>query len=224
MKREENSKRKIRYDRIIIFLVAIFLIVMGINYVFNIRISNIYVLNNEMFNDQYILEQALVSDYPSTLKNSSNKIKKRLEENIYIESVKVYKNKFTHLYIEITENKPVFYYEYNNQTVLANGKTTNDKFNVPTVVNYITDGYFEAFVKKMASLDRDILTRISEIKFCPNEVDDNRFLFLMTDGNYVYININTFDKLNKYISIKESLPEETGILYLDYGNNFEILK
>lgn len=46
----------------------------------------------------------------------------------------------------------------------------------------------------------------------------------MTDGNYVYVDIDTFDKINKYLSILESLPDKNGILYLDYGNNFEIIE
>ena len=58
----------------------------------------------------------------------------------------------------------------------------------------------------------------------PNDVDDNRFLLTMSDGNYVYVNISTFYKLNKYVSIRESLPDKNGILYLDYGNNFEIIE
>ena len=76
----------------------------------------------------------------------------------------------------------------------------------------------------MGELEPDILIRISEIRFMPNDVDDNRFFLSMSDGNYVYVNIATFDKLNKYLTILENLPNEKGILYLDYGNNFEILK
>ena len=45
----------------------------------------------------------------------------------------------------------------------------------------------------------------------------------MSDGNYVYVNIATFNKLNKYLTILQSLPDKNGILYLDYGNNFEII-
>ena len=79
-------------------------------------------------------------------------------------------------------------------------------------------------MKKMGSLDNEVLNRISEIEFKPNEVDDNRFLLSMRDGNYVYVDMYTFDKLNKYTSILSSLPDKKGVLYLDYGNNFEIIE
>ena len=138
--------------------------------------------------------------------------------------MKVYKKGFTSVYIEVVENEPLFYYEHNAKTILSDGTEVDTKYSIPTVINYITDEYYEIFVQKMDKLDKNILNMISEIKFNPNDVDDNRFLLTMSDGNFVYINIDTFEKLNMYLTIKESLPKENGILYLDYGNNFEIIK
>ncbi len=220
----QKKKRKIRYDRIIIFLIIIIFIVSCFAYLFNLKISNIYILNNNFLTDQQIIEIAGISDYPSTMQNMSFKIKQKLEDNIYIKSVKVYKKNLTEVYIEVEENRPLFYYEYNKKTILLDGKETNDTFIVPTVINYITDSYYDDFINEMGKLDISILSRISEIQFYPNEVDDNRFLLTMNDGNFVYVNISTFDKLNKYITILESLPNKNGILYLDYGNNFEIIE
>ena len=220
----KKQKRKIRYDRIIIFLIIVVLIIGCFTYLFNLKISNIYILNNSFLNDQQIIEIAEISDYPSTLQNMSFQIEKRLESNIYIKDAKVTKKGLSRVYIEVEENRPLFYYEYNKKTILLDGQETNDKFIVPAVVNYITDSYYNAFIEKMSKLDVAILNRISEIQFSPNDVDDNRFLLTMNDGNYVYVNIDTFDKMNKYISILESLPNKNGILYLDYGNNFEIIE
>ena len=220
----KKQKRKIRYDRIIIFLIIIVLIIGCFTYLFNLKISNIYILNNSFLNDQQIIEIAEKNDYPSTLQNMSFQIEKRLESNIYIKDAKVTKKGLSRVYIEVEENRPLFYYEYNKKTILLDGQETNDKFIVPAVVNYITDSYYNAFIEQMSKLDVAILNRISEIQFSPNDVDDNRFLLTMNDGNYVYVNIDTFDKMNKYISILENLPNKNGILYLDYGNNFEIIE
>lgn len=220
----KKQKRKIRYDRIIIFLIIIVLIIGCFTYLFNLKISNIYILNNSFLTDQQIIEIAEISDYPSTLQNMSFQIEKRLESNIYIKDAKVTKKRLSRVYIEVEENRPLFYYEYNKKTILLDGQETNDKFIVPTVVNYITDSYYNAFIEQMSKLDISILNRISEIQFSPNDVDDNRFFLTMSDGNYVYVNIDTFNKLNKYISILENLPNKNGILYLDYGNNFEIIE
>ena len=220
----QKKKRKIRYDRIIIFLGIIIFIVLCFTYILNIKISNIYVSGNEYLTEQQIIEIAGISDYPSTLQNLSFQIVESLKNDILIKDSKVVKKGFTKVYIEVEENRPLFYYEYNSKMVLLDGQTVSDKYSVPTVINYITDSCYDDFVTEMSKLDKQILSRISEIKFYPNEVDDNRFFLTMNDGNYVYVNISTFNKLNKYITILESLPDKNGILYLDYGNNFEIIE
>lgn len=221
--KNKTKKRKIRYDRIIIFLIILIIIFSFFSYFFNLKITNIYILNNNILSDQEIIEFAELSDYPSTFQNLSFQIENRIKNNIYVKDVNVTKKWFTQVYIDITENRPLFYYEYNKKTILSDKRETTDFHAVPTVINYITDSYYDKFIEEMNKLDESILSRISEIKFYPNEVDDNRFLLTMSDGNYVYVNISTFNKLNKYITILESLPKENGILYLDYGNNFEII-
>lgn len=221
--KNKTKKRKIRYDRIIIFLIILIIIFSFFSYFFNLKITNIYILNNNILSDQEIIEFAKLSDYPSTFQNLSFQIENRIKNNIYVKDVNVKKKWFTQVYIDITENRPLFYYEYNKKTILSDKRETTDFHAVPTVINYITDSYYDKFIEEMNKLDESILSRISEIKFYPNEVDDNRFLLTMSDGNYVYVNISTFNKLNKYITILESLPKENGILYLDYGNNFEII-
>lgn len=221
--KNKTKKRKIRYDRIIIFLIILIIIFSFFSYFFNLKITNIYILNNNILSDQEIIEFAKLSDYPSTFQNLSFQIENRIKNNIYVKDVKVTKKWFTQVYIDITENRPLFYYEYNKKTILSDKRETTDLHAIPTVINYITDSYYDKFIEEMNKLDESILSRISEIKFYPNEVDDNRFLLTMSDGNYVYVNISTFNKLNKYITILESLPKENGILYLDYGNNFEII-
>ena len=222
--KSKTKKRKIRYDRILIFIIIIIIIISCFTYLTNLKISNIYISNNIFLTDQQIIEIADISDYPKTSKMLSSKIKNNLENSIYIKNATVKKRWLTQVYIDIEENRPLFYYESIKQTVLLDGRTIDDKYNVPTVINYVTDVYFNKLITEMAKLDLSVLIKIAEIEFKPNEVDDNRFLLTMTDGNYVYVNIETFNKLNKYLSIKESLPNKKGILYLDYGNNFEIIK
>lgn len=223
-KQKKKKKLKIRFDRIFLFLLFLSAIFLGIYGILHIRISNIYINGNQYLTDQQIIELAGIQDYPSTLQNMSWQLEKRLVNDTYIKSAKVSKKWFTKVMITIQENRPLFYYDSTHKTILLDGTSVDQTYNVPTVLSYITDNYYDDFVKKMGQLDTDILYRISEIRFLPNEVDDNRFLLSMSDGNYVYVNIATFDKLNKYLTIMENLPKEKGILYLDYGNNFEILK
>ncbi len=220
----KHKKRKIRYDRILIALAIIVIMVVFFTFLFNLRITNIIIKNNNYLSDQEIIELANISDYPKSLANSSKQIEDRLKANNLIKDVKVTKKFLTQIYIEVEENRPLFYYNHNNKTVLLDGTNIDDKYPVPTVLNYITDTYYDEFIKEMGKLDTSILNKISEIQFDPNDVDDNRFLLTMSDGNYVYVNISTFYKLNKYVLIRESLPDKNGILYLDYGNNFEIIE
>lgn len=233
-KNKKRVKRKVRFDRILIFLFIICIIVWGLIAIFSLKISNIYILNTNFLNDQYIIETAKINNYPSTIQNPCFKIKNELEKDVFIKEAKVYKKGFTKVYIEVVENRPLFYYEHTGKTILEDGSSVDVKYPVATVINYITDNYFDEFVKQMSSLDTDVLNMISEIKFDPNESDDNRFLLTMRDGNYVYVNLysykyndkdkSAFEMLNMYLTLRKDMPSENGILYLDYGNNFETIK
>lgn len=75
----------------------------------------------------------------------------------------------------------------------------------------------------MGTLNRDVLVRISEIEYNPNDIESNRFLLYMNDGNYVYLTLNKFTKINNYLDIIKNFENKKGILYLDYGNHFTIM-
>ena len=49
-----------------------------------------------------------------------------------------------------------------------------------------------------------------------------RFYLTMTDGNYVYITLSSFNKINNYIEMYKQFQGKKGILYLDAGEYFEI--
>ena len=89
---------------------------------------------------------------------------------------------------------------------------------MPTIINQIPDTIYSKFIDKLKDIDVSILYRISEIKYDPNEVDQKRFLLLMKDGNYIYITLNTFNRLNLYYEIVGSFDNKRGILYLDSGD------
>ena len=76
----------------------------------------------------------------------------------------------------------------------------------------------------MLIVDLDVLERISEIKYDPNDVDSERFLLFMNDGNYVYLTLDRFNNVNSYIDIIKKFGSKKGILYLDSGEYFKVLK
>ena len=75
----------------------------------------------------------------------------------------------------------------------------------------------------MKSIDEKVLNRTSEIIYDPNDVDPERFMFIMDDNNYVYLTLRKFDNINNYINIVKKFGDKKGILYLDSGEYFKIL-
>lgn len=221
---KKKKKVKIRYKRVFVFFLFLFLLISIICYILKTRITNIYIIDNYYLKDQEIIEIAKLQNYPSTFSNLSFTIEKRLENNILIENVEVKKKWFTNVYIYVKENSPLFYYLYDNKTVLKDGSKIDTIYSVPTVLNYVKDTIYNEFIKKMSDVSISVLTKISEIEYKPSEVDEELFLLTMNDGNYVYINLDTFYKLNKYLEIIQNFENKKGVLYLDYGNNFEVLE
>ncbi len=222
MNNRKKKKKKISIKKIIIFIIISFSIILFLYKLFTVRITNIYIKGNTLFTDQEIIDIAGLKNYPNSIKNNFYVIENRLNKNKYILSSYVYKKGFFNkVYIEIKENYPLFYDLLNEEVVLYNGKTTTDTFTVPTVINQIPDTIYDKFIEKIKDIDISILYKISEIKYEPNEVDQRRFLLIMNDGNYVYINLNTFKLLNKYYEIVDSFDNKKGILNLDSGWNYK---
>lgn len=221
-KKKQTKKIKIRYNRLFLFIFLICIIVLSVIYILNLKITNIYIKNNEYLSDQFIIDLAGISNYPKTLNYSCSKISSNLKESSYIKDVKVRKKFLTQVYIDVVENYPLFFYKTDNQTVLLDGEKIDSNDTVPIVINYIPNLKYQEFVEKMGNLDKNILNRISEIKYDPSDYDDERFLLYMNDGNYVYINLYKFLNLNKYIEIVKNFGNKKGIIYLDSGNYFEI--
>ena len=219
-----NKKRKILYGRIFLALFLLFVIIYLLILLIPQKIQTIHVSGNEFLTDQEVIEIAGLEDYPSTFTNYSYKIKKTLEDSDYIENASVSKNWFYEVNIKIEENRPLFFDTTKNKTVLESGDTTDRSFDVPVLINYTPDTIYEKLITKMNDLDTDIIRRISEIKYDPNDVDPNRFLFTMDDGNYVYLTANQLSSLNSYVTIVSQFEGKKGILYLDSGEYFQIME
>lgn len=190
-------------------------------YILNLKISNIYIVNNSLLTDKEIINLANLSDYPSFILTSSKDIKTNLYKNKLIKEIKVKKELFGKIYIYITEYKPIAI--YNNQLLLDNGSLIDNIYdlNLPIIKNDISSIY-DDYIASFSLIDSDILYKISEIEYVPNDVDKERFLIYMTDGNYVYMTLNKITKLNTYNSIVDQLEGKHGIIYLDSGDYFEI--
>ena len=219
--RVKVKKRKLKIKNILILILLIILIYNMIIYILNLKISNIYIVNNSLLTDKEIINLANLSDYPSFILTSSKDIKTNLYKNKLIKEIKVKKELFGKIYIYITEYKPIAI--YNNQLLLDNGSLIDNIYdlNLPIIKNDISSIY-DDYIASFSLIDSDILYKISEIEYVPNDVDKERFLIYMTDGNYVYITLNKITKLNTYNSIVDQLEGKHGIIYLDSADYFEI--
>ena len=219
-KKKGKKKRRINIKKVFKFLLFVIICVITYMILTNTKISNIYIDGNETLKDQEIIRLAGLEDYPSVLKNNSLIIKKRLKSSDSIIDAKV-SIKFNKVYIKVIENRPLFYNKSKNKTVMFDKKEM-DIVVTPYLLNYVPDTIYDEFVEAMTKINPSILERISDIEYNPNTVDSKRFYLSMTDGNYVYLTLNSFTRINGYIDMVKQFNGKKGILYLDSGGYFEI--
>ncbi len=224
MAKKKVKKKKVKAKSVLVFLVVILMLVLGVVYIYNLKITSIVVKGNTLYTDWQIIKLAGLDDYPSSMQNLSGMISNKLEKEPYIKKATVQKNWITNIKITIEENLPLFYYVPNQKTVLADKTETTDNFPVPTLVNYVPNKIYSTFIKEMNNTDYVIVKRISEIKYDPNEVDEERFLLTMNDGNYVYLTLSRFNKINHYLEIIKEFDNKKGVLYLDSGEYFKVIE
>lgn len=216
------KKRKLKIKRILICLLSLILLVL-ISYVFSkLPIRNIYIVGNNMLSDKEVIELAGISDYPPFLTTFSDDIENKIESNIYVKDVVVKKRFYNKLYIYVTEKKVLCLYD--DKLLLEDGNYTSDSFeyyNYPILLSDIID-IKDRFTSEFSLVNEDILLKISEIEYVPNDVDSERFSLKMNDGNLVYITLTKIEKINKYNSIYSSLDGKKGIIYLDSGDYVEV--
>lgn len=223
-KKNKKVKRKIKIKNVLLLLVIIFLLGMLFSYITTIGIKNIYIIGNNILPDKTIIEDAKLKEYPSFILTKTEDIKHNLLKNDYIKEVSITKDYSFKVYIEVKENKVLAKNKSDGKIILENKKEVENIYNlkeVPILINNIDD-IFEDFCIYFSKVNNNILTKISEIEYVPNNVDEQRFLLYMNDGNLVYVTLTRIEKLNKYNSIKDQLGEHEGIVYLDSGDYFEI--
>ena len=217
--RVKVKKKKLKIRKIILFLILLILIVNFIYCLMNVRTKNIYVINNNIVSDKEIIDNAGLNDYPPYLFSFRYKLKQSLLNNPYIKEVKI-KKRFLKIYLDINEYKPICI--YNGKVLLENGGLLDNSYNIsglPIIINEID---LEEVSKYFSKIDYNILHKISQIEYSPNEVDKERYLLYMVDGNSVYITLNKIEKINKYNNIISQMEEKKGIIYLDSGDYIEL--
>lgn len=219
---KKKKKKKFRVKRALL-VVFILLVISLIIYIISLlKIKTFYVYNNNYLTDQEVLDILKLNKKSSFLLSNTLTEKAIISKNKRIKDVKIKKTLALEIKVYVTEYKILFYDAENKYSVLEGGEHINYiDDNSPVLVNKVEDKeIYKKFINKMNKVDNTILDVISEIKYVPNGIDKERFLFSMNDGNYVYVTISKLTKINEYRSVIDSVEDKRGILYLDYGNYF----
>ena len=219
-----KKKNKLKILPALIFLLGVFLVTIIIKFGLDSPIRNIFIYNNELLTDQEIIDEAGLSNYPSFLKTASFSIKNRLLKNKLIKSVTIRKRVFNRIDIYIEEKKVLFKNKEENLVLDDKTELDNKTITAPHLLNYVPDTIYDRFIKEMSKIKENIKREISEIEYSSTNYDSERFLLYMNDGNYVYLTLTKFDHLNYYNDVYATLGNKKGILYLDSGNHFKIMK
>jgi len=220
--KRKKKVRKIRYGRVLLYIVFPIVLLFLISSFVHFPIKNIYISGNSILSDQEIIELAGITDYPSIFEYSSYEMEKKIEKHKYIDKATVKKRFLKEVYIEIKENVPILYDLYSGKTIFSDGELYDGNSANCVLLNYTPSSYLDILKNGLIELDNDIRLRISEMQYVPNDVDDKRFLLTMNDGNYVYITLDKINLMNSYLEIIKNVDGKKGILYLDSGEYFEI--
>lgn len=219
--KKQKKKKKLKVGRLVFLLLVLSAISFACIKYIDIPITNIMIEGNELLSDQEIIEEAKLDDYPSYFKIITFVIEKNLSKNPYIKDVKVTKG-ILNIKIKVKENKVLYIDKETNYKVTIKGKVKDDKIVcAPYLTNNVLDNKKEDFLKALNKINKNILCKMSEIKYDPNNIDLDRYFVYMNDGNRVYLTVNKFEKINKYNKILENVGKQNGIIYLDYGDYFE---
>lgn len=222
---KEDAKVTVKKIKIVNILIVLLLLYMIGFYTYKVVVSpinNIFVVGNKYLTDQEIIDIAGIRNYPSFILTTKYNIKKKLLKNDLIDEVKIKKSFGRILTIELKESDPLFI--YNDKVLLSNSKQIDNKdYKLPTITNYVEEDILNKLIEKYQNVDDEIKIMISEIEYVPNDIDKERFIITMNDGNYVYITLYKITSINEYIKIVSTLDNKKGILYLDSGNYFETL-
>lgn len=223
--RVKVKKRKLKIKKILLLILFMIILVNFIYCILNIKIQNIYIINNELISDKEIIKDSKLDTYPSYLLSFKYKIKKDLiNNNKYIKNVDVTKSNFK-VYLKVEEHKQIA--NYKNKIIIENGELLdNSKINsLPTVINNI-DNVYDEFVEYFCKINDDVLYKISQIEYKTESKEKKDFLLYMNDGNYAYVTLDKIERINKYSDIVSQMTGK-GIIHLeekmDSQNQYDVV-
>ena len=217
----KKKKKKLKIFRVLIVLIFLALIITSILFLSKMHVKGYYISGNTYYTDNEVLEKTQLDKYPSYLLTTSHSVNSKIKNDELINNIKIKKTLTGKFKIIVKENKILYYDDIEKKSILSDGKKIDYIYEYsPVLINGISEKIYKNFLTKFNKINEEVLKNISEIKYDPNDIDNERFLLSMNDGNYVYLTLSKFDNINKYLEISKTLGDKNGILYLDYGNYF----
>ena len=210
-----KKKRKLKLKKLVLFLLIVTTTISFAILISTFKIRNIYITGNYINSDYQIMKLAQIDNYPLSVLNPWFLIENRIKKEDTIKSVSAHKNIFGELNIDIVEYTPYFTDTKSVTTLESGKKTTKNGINAPLLVSDLSDDLYKELVSSFKTIKKDIILKISEIEYKPSALDNERFLFIMADGNYCYVTLNKMDNINYYNKIVPQLAGKKGIINLD---------
>lgn len=221
-----KKKKKLKIKNFIIFLLVLLLLGFIIGFFLFRPVKNILIMNNNVLTDEEILKVTELDNYPPFV--LVNKL--RFKKHPLVRNIKVKRKFYNKIILDVDEVNVLFYDNLTKKYLLDNNQELEIKkpLSRPLIINHIPDNNKVKLISSFKDYNVSLLNTISEIKYVPTEFDKDRFLFTMSDGNYVYINNANMDNIIYYEKIVKVLQGKKGLLYLDNGANegsqFKILE
>lgn len=221
-----KKKKKLKIKNFIIFLLVLLLLGFIIGFFLFRPVKNILITNNNVLTDEEILKVTELDNYPPFV--LVNKL--RFKKHPLVRNIKVKRKFYNKIILDVDEVNVLFYDNLTKKYLLDNNQELEIKKTLsrPLIINHIPDNNKVKLISSFKDYNVSLLNTISEIKYVPTEFDKDRFLFTMSDGNYVYINNANMDNIIYYEKIVKVLQGKKGLLYLDNGANegsqFKILE
>lgn len=217
----KKKKKKLKIFRVFIVLIFLALITFSIIFLSKMKVKGFYISGNTYYTDNDILRKTRLDKYPSYLLTTTYTVNSKVKNDKLIDNIKIKKTLTGKFKVIVSENKILFYDDVKKKSILSNGEEIDYFYEYsPVLTNEIDEDVYKNFLAKFNKVSNDVLLNISEIKYDPNDIDNERFLISMNDGNYVYLTLSKFNNINNYLEIIETIESKKGILYLDYGNYF----
>ena len=107
---KKKVKKKFNFVKFLVFIIIIVILILGIKYLFDARIKNIVVLNNNYYTDEEIIEACGIENYPKFLTLNKNKLEKKFESLLFKIFLFGYFKSTVFLFVIVTPIVPNFHF------------------------------------------------------------------------------------------------------------------